>query len=159
MQVFLRWNDTNALIRPKAQKVYTAILVCFAMFFCNFLAAGPTVAIVDITIDFEGVPPPDPGFPAAIAKVAYFFTTTALLQGTGNIIWMPLIVKYGRRPVYIISFTCYTAIAIWAGVSKSYASELASRILMGFFAGAGECVAPLTISDIFFLHERGFYMS
>lgn len=129
------------------------------MFFCNFLAAGPTVAIVDITIGFTGVPPTLPGFPAAIAKIAYFFTTTALLQGTGNLIWMPLIVKYGRRPVYIISFICYTITAIWAGVSKSYGSELASRIFMGFFAGAGECVAPLTISDIFFLHERGFYMA
>jgi MFS family permease len=129
------------------------------MFFCNFLAAGPTVAIVDITIDFEKVPPTEPGFPAAIAKIAYFFTTTALLQGTGNIFWMPLIVKYGRRPMYIISFICYTITAIWAGVSKTYASEIASRILMCFFAGAGECLAPLTISDIFFLHERGFYMA
>lgn len=129
------------------------------MFFCNFLAAGPTVAIVDITIDFTGIAPPMPGFPGAIAKIAYFFTTTALLQGTGNLIWMPFIIKYGRRPVYIISFIAYTVTAIWAGVSKSYASELASRILMGFFAGAGECVAPLTISDIFFLHERGLFMA
>jgi MFS family permease len=111
------------------------------------------------SIEFEGVPPTQPGFPAAIAKIAYFFTTTALLQGTGNVFWMPFIIKYGRWPVYIVSFTCYTITAIWAGVSKSYASELASRILMGFFAGAGECVAPLTISDIFFLHERGLYMA
>ena len=134
-------------------------MVCAAMFFCNFLAAGPTVAIVDITIDFTGVPPTNPAFLSAIAKIAYFFTTTALLQGTGNLIWMPLIVKCGRRPVYVISFTCYTVTSIWAGVSTSYGSELASRILMGLFAGAGECVAPLTISDIFFLHERGFYMA
>lgn len=169
----LRHIDTNDIILiptpskdpndplnwSKAHRVYLAILVCCAMFFCNFLAAGPTVAIVQVTIDFEGVPPTQPAFPAAIAKVAYFFTTTALLQGTGNLIWMPLIVKYGRRPVYIISFTCYTITAIWAGTSKTYASEIASRIFMGFFAGAGECVAPLTISDIFFLHERGFYMA
>jgi len=129
------------------------------MFFCNFLAAGPTVAIVETTIDFTGVLPTDPAFGSAIAKVAYFFTSTALLQGTGNLVWMPLIVKYGRRPVYIVSFTCYTLTAIWAGFSKSYGSELAARIFIGFFSGAGECVAPLTISDIFFLHERGFYMA
>ena len=49
-----------------------------------------------------------PNFPASIAKVAYFFTTTALLQGMGNLIWMPLIVKYGRRPIYVTSFTIYT---------------------------------------------------
>ncbi|KAK5059919.1 hypothetical protein LTR84_009802 [Exophiala bonariae] len=152
-------DPKDPLTWSKAYRIYLALLVCLAMFFCNFLAAGPTVAIVDITIDFTGVAPPMPGFPAAIAKISYLFTTTALLQGTGNLIWMPLIIKYGRRPVYIISFAAYTATAIWAGVSKSYASELASRILMGFFAGAGECVAPLTISDIFFLHERGLFMA
>ena len=139
------------------------------MFFCNFLAAGPTVAVVAITIDFFGTPPyppnsppvgpPSPAFLSSIAKVAYFFTTTALMQGLGNLIWMPLIVKYGRRPVYLASFTLYTGTAIWAGVSTSYSSELASRILMGVFAGAGECVAPLTIADIFFLHERGTVMA
>lgn len=129
------------------------------MFMCNFLAAGATVAIVDITIDFTGVPPTQPGFVAAISKVAYFFTTTALLQGTGNLIWMPLILKYGRRPMYIISFLGYLATIFWAGFAKSYSSELASRVIMGFFAGSGECIAPLTISDLFFLHERGFYMS
>lgn len=30
---------------------------------------------------------------------------------------------------------------------------------MGIAAGAGECLAPLTIADVFFLHERGFVMS
>ena len=129
------------------------------MFMCNFLAAGATVAIVQITIEFTGVPPTEPGFVSAIAKIAYFFTTTALLQGTGNLVWMPFILKYGRRPMYLISFTGYFATILWAGLTKSYGSELAARILMGFFAGSGECIAPLTISDLFFLHERGFYMS
>ena len=146
-------------IRSARYRYYLAVVVCLAMVMCNFLAAGPTVAIVNITIEFFGTPPMTPGFPAAIAKVAYFFTTTALMQGMGNLIWMPLIVKYGRRPVYLGSFTIYTACAIWAGVSKSYASELAARIVMGFAAGSGECVAPLTIADIFFLHERGLVMA
>lgn len=129
------------------------------MIMCNFLAAGPTVAIVPITIEFSGIPPTSPLFAASIAKIAYFFTTTALLQGTGNLFWMPLILKYGRRPVYLISFTGYLITAIWAGVAKSYGSELASRIAMGFFSGSGECMAPLTISDLFFLHERGLFMA
>jgi MFS family permease len=128
-----------------------------AVFFCNFLAAGPTVAIVEITVDFFG--PPGPTFTSHIAKVAYFFTTTALLQGMSNLFWMPLILKYGRRPVYLAAFTLYTGCAIWAGVATSYSSELAARILMGLVNGAGECVAPITIADIFFLHERGTVMA
>lgn len=74
---------------------------------CNFLAAGPTVAIVTTTLDFFPASPPtvDPaGFSANVSKVAYCFSTTALLQGTGNFIWVPLANKYGRRPVYVASY-------------------------------------------------------
>jgi MFS family permease len=139
-------------------RVYIAVLVSFAIFFSNFLAAGPTVAIVDITMTFEGPPGPE-GLGPKIAKVAYFFTTTALLQGMGNLFWMPFIVKFGRRPAYVLSFCLYTATAGWAGAATSYGSELAARILMGFASGAAECLAPLTISDIFYLHERGTIMA
>lgn len=58
-------------------RYYQAVIVCLAMVMCNFLAAGPSVAIVDITIDYFG--PPGPEFVSQISKIAYFFTTTALL--------------------------------------------------------------------------------
>ena len=46
-----------------------ATLICLAMFMCNFLAAGPTVAILETALDFF---PPVAGpasIPAAIAKI------------------------------------------------------------------------------------------
>jgi MFS family permease len=147
----------NEMVRSAKFRYYIAVIVCMAVFLCNFLAAGPTVAIVDITIDFFG--PPGPTFVSHISRVAYFFTTTALMQGMSNILWMPIILKFGRRPVYLTAFTFYTGCAIWAGVAKSYSNELAARILMGLASGAGECVAPITIADIFFLHERGTVMA
>ena len=138
--------------------MYAAVAVCFAMIMCNFLAAGPTVAIVETALDF---------FPAyrdknpvpAIQKTAYFFNCTALFQGLGNLVWMPLIIKYGRRPVYVFAFILYTITAIWAAFSYQYANFLVARIVMGLAGGAGECLAPLTIADMFFLHERGTVMA
>jgi MFS family permease len=128
------------------------------MFMCNFLAAGPTIAMVSTAEDFfpnwKQI-----GLSSAIAKTAYFFNCTALFQGIGNLIWMPLINKYGRRPIYVIAFTLYFVTALWAAFSYQYANFLVARIVMGFAGGAGECLAPLTIADIFFLHERGFVMS
>ncbi len=81
------------------------------MLMCNFLAAGPTIAMVSTTMDF--FPGANPAlnlgyFNEAVAKVAYFFTTTALLQGIGNFIWVPVANKYGRRPTYVISYLIYT---------------------------------------------------
>lgn len=115
------------------------------------------MAIVQIAQDFFGDSNLD--LSGSIAKVAYFFTTTALLQGMGNLFWMPIMIKFGRRPLYIFTFALYTATAGWAGAPTSYGSVLAARILMGFANGAAECLAPLTISDIFFLHERGTIMA
>jgi len=77
----------------------------------------------------------------------------ALTQGTGNLLWQPLINKYGKRPMYIISFTGYLLAAVWSGMSTGYGSELTARILLGFFSGAGKCLGPATISDVFFIHE------
>jgi MFS family permease len=128
------------------------------MLMCTFLAAGPTVAIVQIAMDFGGSAP-GANLQVIIAQVAFFFTTSALTQGTGNLLWQPLINKYGRRPMYIISFSGYLATALWAGATSDYNSELTARIFLGFFSGAGECLGPATISDIFFLHERGTMMA
>jgi MFS family permease len=130
------------------------------MMICNFLAAGPTIAIVETAMEFFPNSKLNPNnLGPAINKTAYFFTTTALMQGTGNLIWMPLVNKYGRRPIYIISYTIYLACAIWASVTTGYGSFLASRILMGFGSGAAETMASLSIADIFFLHERGLVMA
>lgn len=125
-----------------------------AMIMCNFLSAGPTLAIVETAMDFF----PDwktEGIAGPIAKTAYFFNCTALFQGLGNLLWMPLINKYGRRPVYVVAFSMYTLTAVWCAAATEYANFLVARIVMGFAAGAGECLAPITIADLFFLHERG----
>jgi len=113
------------------------------MMICNFLAAGPTITIVTTTLDFfPGATPggDSAGFNANVAKVAYFFTTTALMQGLGNFFWVPMANKYGRRPVYILSYAIYTAVAIWLIFEKSYAGFLAGRILLGFGSGAAETI-------------------
>ncbi|KAH7133689.1 major facilitator superfamily domain-containing protein [Dactylonectria macrodidyma] len=169
--VQLRHHETNEIILvptptsdpndplnwSKAYRLYIAGLVSVTIFLSNFLAAGPSVAIVEMAMDFFGTNNVD--LSGSIAKVAYFFTSTALLQGMGNLIWMPVMIKFGRRPLYIFSFALYTATAGWAGAPTTYGSVLAARILMGFANGAAECLAPLTISDIFFLHERGTIMA
>ncbi|KAF4969205.1 hypothetical protein FZEAL_10271 [Fusarium zealandicum] len=117
-------NDPNdPLSWSKPYRVYIAVLVSCAIFFSNFLAAGPTVAILSTTEYFFG--PPGLDFNAKVAQIAYLYTTTALLQGMGNVIWMPLISKYGRRPIYVVSFTLYTCVSAWAGSATSYSSALA----------------------------------
>ncbi|KAE8453255.1 hypothetical protein EG329_011322 [Mollisiaceae sp. DMI_Dod_QoI] len=131
-------DPNDPLNWSKGRKYYTATIICLAMFMCNFLAAGPTIAILETALAFFPPIAGPAGITAAIAKTAYFFTTTALLQGTGNLIWMPLVNKYGRRPIYIFSYTLYFGFTLWLCFTTNYGSFLAA---------------------LFFLHERGTVMA
>ncbi|KAK0748224.1 major facilitator superfamily domain-containing protein [Apiosordaria backusii] len=155
-------DPNDPLNWPQWYKYYMATVICLAMMICNFLAAGPSIAMVNITMDFFAGAHPGRNpklFHAAVAKVAYFFTTCALMQGIGNFFWVPVANKWGRRPTYVFSYLIYFASAVWLCFEHSYGGFLAGRVIMGFGAGAAETIAPITIADIFFLHERGTVMA
>lgn len=120
-----------------------------AIIACNYLAAGITIQIVETTFDFFLVAKTSgsAGLVNTIGKVSYYFTTTALFQGLSNLFWIPMMNKYGRRPMYLISFAIYFVSAIRAAFTFSYGSFLASRMLMGFAAGAAEGL-HLSVSQI-----------
>lgn len=127
------------------------------MIMCNFMAAGPTVAMVQVAQDFsEGG---NTNLSDWIARAAYFFNNSALLQGVSTLFWVPLLNKYGRRPVYLASLVLYFFMILGAGLARTYAGELTTRTILGFGAGAGECLAPVTIADVFYLHQRGYGMA
>ncbi|KAL4798795.1 putative MFS transporter [Aspergillus venezuelensis] len=169
--VRLRHEQTNEIILTPAPsldpndplrwstpyKIYIAILVSLAMVMCNFMAAGPTVAMVEIATDFKGGSGAD--LNDWISSAAYFFNNSALLQGVSCLFWVPLLNKYGRRPVYIAAYTLYFFMILGAGLAKTYAGELVTRTILGIGAGAGECLAPVTIADVFYLHQRGYGMA
>jgi MFS family permease len=143
------------------------MLTCVALTWINFFAGGPGAVLVEIAIDLFGVYPPDPrnpttlspasveAFSSAVSKTALLFSTASMVAGVSNLLWVPLAVKYGRRVVYTFSFLVFGLCCIWSARATSYGSLLASRIIAAWFAGSAECVAPMTIADIFFLHERG----
>lgn len=127
------------------------------MIMCNFMAAGPTVAMLSVAASFkEGG---NTTMSDWIDRAAYFFNNSALLQGVSTLVWVPLLTKYGRRPVYLASMILYIFMIVGAGLAKTYAGELTTRMILGFAAGAGECLAPVTITDVFYLHQRGYGMA
>ena len=144
--------------RPTAQKYYLAGLICFGVFFVNFVAAGPAVAIEQIAVEFFGDAKDPSEMIDNISTVAYIQTVSSLMIGVGNLVWVPLAIKYGRRPVYIAAWLLMTGSTIWGGCAKSFASELAARIVYGCAGAAPEIVAALVLTDLFFLHQRGAVM-
>lgn len=88
-------------------------------------------------------------------KASYLITFNILFLGIGNLFWVPLSLKVGKRPVLTLCSGIFFVATIWSAVAKSYGSLLGARILQGFGASASEALGPSVVADLYFLHERG----
>ncbi|ONH70185.1 Protein HOL1 [Cyberlindnera fabianii] len=84
------------------------------------------------------------------AGTGYMF----LFLGLGCLIFQPLALQYGKRPIYLVSILATSLICVWAPHTKSNGEWIGSKILQGFFGAPIESLCEITITDIFFEHER-----
>jgi MFS family permease len=73
----------------------------------------------------------------------------------GCIFFVPFAVKYGRRPVYLLSIGLMAAVSWWTSRMNTYAELLITNLLTGIFCSVNETTVQMTISDLFFVHQRG----
>ncbi|KAJ5946104.1 major facilitator superfamily domain-containing protein [Penicillium verhagenii] len=74
----------------------------------------------------------------------------------GSLLFNSLAVKYGKRPVYLGTTLGLMVSCFWAAGAKSFESFVASRVFCGLCMAPFEALVPASISDIWFVHERGF---
>lgn len=115
------------------------------MFLSNYVTASIGPGLVPIAEELR----------ATQTQASYLITFNILFLGLGNIFWVPLAVKIGKRPVLILCSAIFFASSIWSAEATSYGSLLAARIVQGFGASASEALGAAIVADIFFLHERG----
>ncbi|OQD66480.1 hypothetical protein PENPOL_c004G00574 [Penicillium polonicum] len=111
--------------------------------------AGPSVAIQDFMQYFS----------KSQDQVTQLLTFNFLLLGIGNVFWVPLALKFGKRASLLVAMALQTGALIWCALAKSFDSLLAARIVLGFAAAAGESIVPEIVADLFFLNERATMMS
>ncbi|KAF9890351.1 hypothetical protein FE257_006017 [Aspergillus nanangensis] len=90
----------------------------------------------------------------------YTDLTTALAlmfvgTSTGCFFFIPFAIKYGRRPVYIVSVAFLAGMAIWSARMNSLLELFASQLIGGLASATNETIAQMTIADLFFVHQRG----
>jgi len=80
----------------------------------------------------------------------------------GCIFFIPLVHKYGRRPLYLFSTAVQLASVIWFAKTYTKGDLVGSNLISGLGGAISETIAQITIADIFFVHHHaqmnGWYL-
>ncbi|ODV92351.1 hypothetical protein CANCADRAFT_937 [Tortispora caseinolytica NRRL Y-17796] len=118
-------------------------------FFVAVLAAALSPAYLDIA---EGM---GVSLDVLVNGSGYLF----LLFGVGNLIMQPLALNYGRRMMFTwFAIIGGVAFSIWFNFITEEQELYGNRVLTGFFLAPVESLQEVIVGDLFFAHERGFYM-
>ncbi|KAH8654940.1 major facilitator superfamily domain-containing protein [Tricladium varicosporioides] len=141
-------TDPNDPLRWSVFKKWAVLLNGIAYAF-NSAITGPMMAggMIQLAEHFR----------VSLAYMSYANGATLVCQGMGNIFWMPLAIKYGRRPVYLASNILMGVACVWLAIcaEKTYTPFIIGRAFLGLFEAPIEAIVPSTVTDIFYLHERG----
>ncbi|KAK0923066.1 hypothetical protein LTR91_015151 [Friedmanniomyces endolithicus] len=97
-------------------------------------------------------------FHITTVEASYSLTMYIIFAAVGPLLAVPLANTYGRRPVYLVGNLVAGICNIAGGFSPSWGGLMATRAFVGIFAGSPATIGPASICDMYFMHERGFYM-
>lgn len=136
---------TNQYDYPRRTKWMLTFIVAVAG------AAGPMAssivlpALVDITRDLHSTPT------IVNLSIALFMLSMAIFP----LWWSSFSETFGRRTIYLTSFTLYIIFSIVGAVSTNIGMFLAMRMLSGGASASVQAVGAGSIADIWEVHERG----
>ncbi|KAF8851505.1 MFS general substrate transporter [Acephala macrosclerotiorum] len=141
-------TDPNDPLRWSTSKKWVVLMNGVAYAF-NGAVTGPMMAGGMIQLSAF--------FGKSLTYLTYANGATLICQGIGNLLWMPLAVKFGRRPVYLTSNLLMGVACIWLAIAAetTYTPFIVGRAFLGLFEAPIEAIVPSTVTDIFYLHERG----
>jgi len=138
-------NPNDPLNWPKAQKIFNYLLASFyaMMVYCFVNATSPTWGPMGTELHFSD----------ATLTNTYAIGCATLAVGAPMLI--PFALKYGSRPVYVISSAGQLAISIWAARTMTAGDWWGVNAIQCWLGALAEVLIQMTIADVFFVHQRG----
>lgn len=134
---------------PKARRWYFSTVAILLVVNATMASSAPSGASRGISAEFH------------ISEEATNVVITMFLLGYcfGPLIFAPLSEFYGRRLVFLGTFTLFIAFNFLCAFAPNFAALLIGRLLTGSFAGASQTNAPGVLADLWEARERGNAMS
>lgn len=77
----------------------------------------------------------------------------------GSFMLIPFALKYGLRPIYVLSSAAQMAIMVWAARTVTAGDWWGVNALQCWVGSLSETMVQMTVADIFFVHQRGLMNS
>lgn len=146
---YLQDDPQDAMRMSKGRRYTIALVQAVSFFAVTFGSSVYASGIPEIRQDFRV------SDEVATLGLALYVLGFAL----GPIIWSPLSEVYGRRPIFVVSYTVYIAFT----VAAPFASNITALIVIRFFASAfgssAQTIPGGMIADLFSKNERGPVMA
>ncbi|KAF4546744.1 Major facilitator superfamily [Lasiodiplodia theobromae] len=147
--VYLRPSPTSDPNDPlNWSKGRKALQVTLLSFYTIFVFATLTVGVpVWTNINMElGI---------SFDNLTNSFATNLAALSIGCWLFVPIALRYGRRPVYIVTSLILFGVSIWAAEMQSTGELFATQFLAGIAGAVNETLYQVTVADLFFVHQRG----
>ncbi|KAJ0330995.1 hypothetical protein COL922a_012112 [Colletotrichum nupharicola] len=142
-------NDPNdPLAWTQKRKTFNIIWVMIWCFFIATIVSGLSPAYLQIQAD-TGI---------SVSNLSTGNGLMYLFLGWGTLITQNFPLVYGRRPSLVIFIILTTFVTLWSAYTKSSAEFYINRIILGVVSSPMETLIEVINDDLFFVHQRGFYM-
>lgn len=81
----------------------------------------------------------------SIDELTNAFAANCAGLAIGCLVFIPFALKYGRRPVYIVSVAVTWATAIWQALLRDFPNMLATQVISGMSGAVCDVLVQMTV--------------
>lgn len=83
------------------------------------------------------------------------YGVSAATLSIGCLSFVPFALRFGRRPIYILTSLLMFITGIWSAKMQTIGDLMGTNAVMGLAGSVNEALFQMTVSDLFFVHQRG----